>query len=440
MKTKLTIFIQLLFILLAFDTVQSLAGGLNQFDVDGITVILYNTPKDVISVRLFVKGGTANYPLDKQGVESFAYNLAITGGTVTMNKNDFLSAAEKIGTEFGSDASLDYGEMNMRCLKTDWNASWNLFSDAIMNPAFSNTEYAVKKEQFIAEAKQNESNPDNKLDQLAFSIAFKGKNYEKNPLGTSESLAKLTLEDLKAYYKEALCKKRAFIVVVGNVDQTDITEKIKSTLSKLPDGTPAKPETPVKLEKPGQNIVDRNIATNYICGLMTGVDWSSPDAAAMMVAMNIMYEKYFVELRTKRSLSYAPAMFIVNGAITSPLNMVYITTEKPKEALKVMVEIINNVQKNGFTDDELKDSKNVYLTYYFMRMETSASQSSNIGRWYLRNNLKMYEKFEQEVNNVSLQTLNRVFKSNIGSLKWTYLGDKTKVSPDDFKQVEKVSW
>jgi predicted Zn-dependent peptidase len=59
----------------------------------------------------------------------------------------------------------------MRCLKSDWDASWNLFSDAVMNPAFSNTEYTVKKEQFIAEAQQNESNPDNKLDQLAFSSA-----------------------------------------------------------------------------------------------------------------------------------------------------------------------------------------------------------------------------------------------------------------------------
>src|SRR5437762_8263700 len=104
MKTKIKVLLNLLIALLLLNTINVKAGELNQFDADGITVILYNTPKDVISVRLFVRGGTANYPLEKQGVESFAYNLAITGGTTSMNKNDFISAGEKIGTAFGSDA------------------------------------------------------------------------------------------------------------------------------------------------------------------------------------------------------------------------------------------------------------------------------------------------------------------------------------------------
>ncbi len=416
------------------------AGEVNQFDVDGIKVILYDTPKDVISVRLFVRGGTANYPLEKQGVEGFAYSLAVSGGTTSMDKTEFLSEAEKIGTTIGSDASLDYGEMNLRCLRTYWDESWNLFSDAVMNPAFSETEFNIKKEQLIAGAKQNEADPDYRLNQLAFTTTFKGTDYAKNPQGTAESLAGLTLDVLKTYYKDAVCKKRVFIVVVGNVEQSDLTAKIKSALSKLPEGAPGKTAEQVKLGKPGEEIFDRKIATNYIYGLMPGIDWSSPDAAAMMVAMNIMYDKYFLELRTKRSLSYAPAIYMAGSTITTPLNVLYITTEKPKEALEEMVDIINDVQKNGFTEEDLKNSKNSYLTLYYMRMGTSASQSANIGRWYLRNNLKTYENFEKEVSNVSLGTLNRVFRSNIGSIKWTYLGDKTKVTPEDFKQVEKVSW
>ena len=326
MNTKVKAIARLITLILVFSVTSLKAGEVNQFDVDGIKVIMYNTPKDVISVRLFVRGGTANYPLEKQGVENFAYNLAVSGGTASMNKTEFLSAAEKIGTTLGSDASLDYGEMNLRCLKTYWDESWNLFSDAVMNPAFSSTEFGIKKEQLIAGAKQNEADPDTRLNEIAFTTTFKGKDYGKNPLGTSESLAGLTLEDLKAYYKEAICKKRIFIVVVGNVEQSDLTEKIKATFSKLPEGAAGKIAERVDLDKPGEEIVDRKIATNYICGFMPGIDWSSPDAAAMMVAMNIMYDKYFLELRTKRSLSYAPAIYMAGTAITTPFNIVYITT------------------------------------------------------------------------------------------------------------------
>jgi hypothetical protein len=38
------------------------------FDVAGLKVILRPTPKDVISARLFVKGG-ANYAKDKEGMK-----------------------------------------------------------------------------------------------------------------------------------------------------------------------------------------------------------------------------------------------------------------------------------------------------------------------------------------------------------------------------------
>jgi len=33
-----------------------------------------------------------------------------------------------------------------------------------------------------------------------------------------------------------------------------------------------------------------------------------------------------------------------------------------------------------------------------------------------------------------------VFTSNTGNIKWNYLGDETKVSPEDFKQLEKIGF
>jgi zinc protease len=62
-----------------------------------------------------------------------------------MSKTDFLAAAEKMGTTFGSDASLDFGELNMQCLKESWDKSWLLFTDALMNPAYDPNEFTQQK-------------------------------------------------------------------------------------------------------------------------------------------------------------------------------------------------------------------------------------------------------------------------------------------------------
>ncbi len=415
-------------------------NSLKEIDVDGFKVIIKNTGKDVISARLFVTGGTANYPLDKQGIEAVAYSYIIKGGTTSMGKTEFLAAAEKMGTTFDSDASLDFGELNMQCLKESWDKSWVLFTDALMNPAYDPNEFANKKEQYISYARQNEGDPDSRLERITVETAFKGKNYEKDPYGNENTLAALTLDDIKSFITANLCKQRAFLVVAGNVSESDLIEKVRSTLAKLPEGIPSPKEQVTKIEKPGQDIESRKISTNYLSGIMSGIPWDSPDAVAMMVAMSIMYDKYFVELRSKRGLSYAPAAYMNGDAITNPFSVFYITTDNPKEALNVMVDIINNVRKNGFTNEEFARSKNSYLTRHFMRLETASSQTQNIGRWKLRGNLDAFDNFEALVNAVTIQDINRVFTSNTGDIKWNYLGDETKVSPEDFKQLEKIGF
>lgn len=415
-------------------------NSLKELDIDGIKVIFKNTGKNVISARLFVNGGTANYPLDKQGIEALAYSYIIKGGTKTKSKTQFLAAAEKIGTTFGSDASLDYGELNMQCLKEYWDVSWDLFADALMNPAYDNTEFNNKKEQYISYAKQNEGDPDAKLERITYETSFKGRNYEKDPYGTETSLKSISLDDVKNFIYSNLVKKRIFLVVTGNVTESDLREKISKSLANLPEGSAPLTETPVKVEQPGHDIEQRKISTNYLCGIMSGIPWDSPDAVAMMLAMSIMYDKYFIELRSKRGLSYAPAAYMNNAAITSPFSVFYITTDKPKEAISVMVDIINDVRKNGFSSEDFSKAKETYLTRHFMRLENASSQSLNIGRWKVRNNLAAFDNFEALLNAVTISDINRVFNSNTGNIKWTYLGDETKISPEDFKQLEKIGF
>ena len=49
----------------------------------------------------------------------------------------------------------------------------------------------------------------------------------------------------------------------------------------------------------------------------------------------------------------------------------------------------------------------------------------------------MTEEFNQNIKNVSLEEMNKVFDKYTNLIKWTYLGDGTAVSKEDFKQIEK---
>lgn len=423
-------------IVLAFVMHTGFAQGTKELNVDGLKVIIRKTPKEVISVKLYVKGGTANYPKEKEGIESLALSMAVNNGTKTKDKVAFNDAAEKIGTSFGSMSSLDYGNMSMTCLKPYWEASWSLFADAVLNPAFDAKEFEQEKEKAISNAKQRESDADQSLRMIAMDETFKGRNYAKQTMGSVESLNKLTVDDVKKYYAQLIGKNRCYLVVVGDVSEADITTKIRTTFSKMANGTAPVAENKLLITKGSEVIVDRDIATNYLMGIMSAPSSSTDQGIQMDLAMQMLYDRFFVELRTKRSLSYAPSAGYVKGAITSPYSFVYISTTDPKKALEVMVMLLDSVKKTGFTEKELKDMRQGYLTNYYQKLETSADQADALGRSEATGSWKIDETYSDKVNAIKLKDLNNTFNKYTAAIKWTYLGKKDAVNKADFKQTK----
>lgn len=425
-------------ILTGLITIKPAFGQTQEFEVKGLTVIYKQVPKEIVSARLFIAGGTSNYSLEQAGIEDFALQLAVSGGTTNKSKMAFNTATEKLGTTVAAGTNYDYGQMNMVCLKKNWDASWDLFVDAVMNPAFEEQQFSLLKNQLISAAKQNDADPDESLTQAAMANVFAGKNYEKNPNGTEESLTALSLEDLKAYYKSILGKERSFLVVVGDIDLSDLKQKVAISLAKLPKGTLPEQEERNMLNVVKNKINDRDIATNYIAGVLSAPKLASDDGTAMMIAMSILSERYFLELRTKRSLSYAPYSYYDNGKVNNPYNWIYISTTDPKQSIQVMVDEISKLKKEGFLEKELINKKQSYLTQFYLGQETLASQSQSLGTNELKGGWEMSENFTERVNAVTLEDINRVIDEYTDVINWTYLGKADMVSEQDFLQPGKV--
>lgn len=431
---KINKIIFLLFLSVLLQVTSSNAQEIQEMEVEGIKVYFQPSVKEVVSAQLFFKGGTANYSKEQEGIEALALDVVTQGGTTNNNKSQFFGRLEKVGSSIGSSNNYDYSTISLKCLAQSFDESWTLYADAINNPAFEQKEFNNAKNQRVTAAKSGESDPDTHLRNMAMANSFAGKNYAKNPEGNDTSLEALDLATVKSYYQNLKAKNKAVLVIVGNLDAATIKQKVADSFGNWAATDKIEvQETTMDIAQSSFNSESREIATNYIRGYMNAPKLGTKDEVALKVAMSILRDRYFEEVRTKRNLSYAPAAFFPSSIIKNPYLAVYVTTDKPNEAIQVMTDEIRKIHDVGFEDTELFNKKSNFLTYHYMKQETNGSLASDIGLAALSpGGLKHRENFIDLVNNLTIEDMNVAFKKYTNAINWSYLGDETIVDKDIF--------
>ena len=429
--------VKFLFIAIGFLVVNNVSAqsksNTEEIMVNGFKVLYKPTNNQIVSARFFIKGGTANYAKEQEGIESVALDIATNGGSANYPKEKFYSQLDKMGSSIEGTSGLDAGNILMICLQKNFNATWDIFQDVINAPLMPEEEFQKSKEGGIANSKQSISNPDDYLTEMAMTDAFANLNYDKKPNGSEESLNKLTLELVKKHFEKIISKKQCFLVVIGKIDRKDLIEKVKKLTEKMPEGNFVAPKT--KLLSIAQSTIkveDRKLATNYIRGIMNAPAYGTSETYAMQIAFGILADHLFDEIRTKRSLSYAPsASYSTN---INPYSNIYVSTTDPKQAVSVMIDELKKLKKEGFSEKEIKDQKSGYLTAYYMGLETNSAQTLGLGMAEVKGNWKNFNSFIENINKVSPKEVNTVFNKYIEGIRWSYLGDLSKVNSEIFLQ------
>jgi zinc protease len=398
------------------------------FMVDGVKVIVQPSGNDIVSIETIIKGGVANYPADKMGIESLAMTALTECGTTKHDKNSFKDALDKVSASIYGFSSKDYSALSLNCLKGDLDAVWPLYAEALTMPAFDTTEFSRIKNDAITNLRQRESSPDASIDKMANDAAFAGRDYAKLPQGTSATIPKLTAAETKAY-KSLLTKSRIFIVVVADLPQDAIEAKVHSMLIGMKTGTP------VELKKSFFRVYNntfkaepKDLATNYVEGVTSGPEVDAPDFNAFNVAMRIFAARHFLDVRTNNGLSYAPQAWFSVGATS--VAKFSVSTTQPDKYIAVFDKLVDSTKKHGFTASELANMKITYLTGFYYKNETNSAQAASIasnevlhGDWH--KSLTLVD----DVKKITLDDINNAFTKYIGNIVWVYQGDTKKVNP-----------
>jgi len=153
------------------------------------------------------------------------------------------------------------------------------------------------------------------------------------------------------------------------------------------------------------------------------------------LASEMFYNKMFLEVRTKNGLSYAPAAFIAPGL--TPYSILYVTTKEPNSYIAVARHTLDNLRKDGFPADDVKNTKTTYSTYQYYQNETNSSlcefvafAEMQLGDWHRAFTLK------EDLQPITPAEVNAVFSKYVGNFTWVYQGDPKQVNQTLFTQKE----
>ncbi|MCI0339367.1 MAG: insulinase family protein [Acidobacteria bacterium] len=387
---------------------------------------------DVVAVQIYFRGGSRNITDKNAGIESLMFEVAQQGAK-NFSKSQINRELSRMGTVVDSAGIYDYSVIAMRCVRQNFDRSWQILTDIILNPLFDEKEVALVKDQIVNGLRQQNDVPESQVALMSSNLLYKSHPYINSPDGTVESVSSLTAADLKAHHARLLLTSRMLVVVVGNLTLDEIKQKVEASFGKLPRGDyqTAPPPRFANAANSEFQVAEKGVATNYIRGTFAAPPLDHPDYPAFYVAVNILGQLFFQEVRVKRNLTYtADATLLSNGSNSGYL---VVTTAKPNETIRVMFDQIDFLQRNILREEGLRALISGMLTSYYSKLETNDAQAAKLAEYeLLGGGWRRLLTWIDEVSKVRPENIQSVSRTYLKNFHFAAIGGASQFDRDLF--------
>ena len=408
------------------------ASLVTEFEINGLKVLVKRREgSQTVAAGLFIRGGVENITSSNAGVEAFMLNVA-SEASANFPRERLRKELSRMGTAIGYSANYDYSALTLAATRTNFDRSWEIFTDVALRPSFTKEDVALVQARIVASLRDDADQPDTYLQRLQEQVAYAGHPYLNRPEGTAENISRLTAEDLRTYHQRIMQTSRLLLVIVGDLDPALLKTRIAASFGKLPRGV-YKPQLPPQLSFASStvDVTARELPTNYIQGLFTAPPITSPDIYPMRVASSLLRDRVFEEVRVKRNLSYAPDAFLRGQSANT--GGLYVTAVDANQAVRVMLNEIARLQREPIGPDDINAVIAQFLTTYYIGQETNAAQAADLaqneligGGW--RNSLTFLEKLHA----VTPADVQRVAQKYMRNIRFVVLGNPTQIDKSVF--------
>ncbi|MEO1170390.1 MAG: pitrilysin family protein [Pseudomonadota bacterium] len=305
---------------------------------NGVEVrFVHRTTVPTIRTLLTFDAGNAADRADQLGTQALMLAL-MSEGTTGLNSTQIAEAEERLGASVSSSKSLDRTGFGLFALAPNYGPSLDLLADIVRNPAFDPAEVerlrATQLTQIAAEA----TSPPSLASRTLWPVLFGEAHPYGRPssgLGTVESVAEITREDLFTFHRQWIRPDTLSILVVGDSTLDEVIAALEPRFGDWEASGEAgvKPmDAPIPAANARIILVDRpNSPQSYVYGGqvlgLEGTDELLPLLTVNQALGGGFLSRLNLDLRETRGWSYG-----VSGAINRFAGPVSYTVRAPVQA------------------------------------------------------------------------------------------------------------
>lgn len=352
----------------------------------------------IVDIQIDFDAGGRRNPPEKRGLSGVMASMAGKGiearnGEPALDENQLGEAWADVGAGFSGDASADRLGFTFRSL-TDPDLlarASHLAARELGEPAFPDAVWQRDRQRMVAAIRESNTRP-----ATIAARAFNQAVYGNHPYGwenTEESLARLTVQDMRDFYRQMVRPCRAKASVVGAVTRAQADELVARLLSRLPAGAceplPPAPEV-APLAAPLERSIPFASAQAHVLIGQPGYKRSDPDYFPMLVGNYILGGGGFVsrlveEVRHKRGLSYSVYSYFAHGMHAGAFTLGLQTRpDQAEQAVQVSRDVVRRFVAEGPTAAELKAAKDFMIGGFALRLDSNRKLLDNLAgiAWY----------------------------------------------------------
>ena len=386
---------------------------------------------------LLVGSGSTTDPVSKTGVANLNAAM-LREGTTTRKSLEIADQVAFLGINLSSSSSWESSTLSLHTPTAQLDSALALFADVALHPSFPATDFErLRKNRLTDLLRLRDQGP--AIANLAFPAIIYGNGhpYGAAALGTEASVKSLSIADLQSYYQTTFKPNNSTLIIVGDVDPSQIEQKINALFGSwqrgdVPQLTYADPPKPATttiylIDKPGA------AQSSFRIGAV-GVPRSTKDYFALSVMNTILGGSFTSRLnqnlRETRGYTYgANSRFDMRRAAGPFSASAEIVAAKTDSALLEFMKELNAIRQS-VPASELSRAKRFLQLQQPGNFETTqdiAFQLLPVALYGLP--LDFYNNYVQNIEGVTQADVARVAQQyiNPGSLAVVIVGDRKSI-------------